>query len=409
MTHALPFVAEICLSGAVIGCCYSVAAGIMTLAHARRTRRRTAPATEPPVTILKPLCGAEPELFERLTAFCTQDYAGPVQIVFGVQAASDPAIAVVRRLQCCFAHVPIALQIDEREHGSNRKVSNLINMLPLAHHGILVFSDSDIVVGPDYLSDVVASLEGPTVGLVTCLYHGDAAESVASRIAALAINTWLLPQTVTALGLRAAHPCFGVTIAMRREMLDRIGGLHPFASVLADDYAIGAAVRQTGLELAVSRSLVGHVCPDCGAAATLSRLLRVARTIKLIEPVGYVGTILANPLALAFLALLLQARGAGAVVVFAVASRMILAICVQYAFGLPRQTYWLLPLHDLVAFAMYVVSFGGKTVTWRGYRYRVARDGTMIAEDAATGPPPPYVPERDSPGKRASSPSASRT
>jgi ceramide glucosyltransferase len=382
MSHALRWVAELCMAGAVIGCAYTIAAGIMLLARGAVRDAMPPPLSFPPVTVLKPLCGAEPGLLERLAAFCAQDYAGPVQVVFGVQVASDPAIEVVRELQARFPRFPIALQVDGREHGGNRKVSNLINMLPLARHDTLIISDCDMIVGPHYLSEVAATLAQPGVGAASCLYYGVAADSISSRLAALAINTHFLPLVVTALRLRLAQPCFGATIAIRGGLLDEIGGLGAFGDVLPDDHAIGYSVRSTGREVAFAPTAIGHACPDCGLGTTWSRQLRVARTIRLIDPIGYAGTIIANPFALALVAALMGSPGAAAVMSCALVCRIILCAGAQRAFRMPPQPYWLIPVHDVIAFAIYAVSFAGTTVMWRGYRYSVAEDGTMT-KDAA--------------------------
>src|SRR5262249_35354575 len=153
------------------------------------------------------------------------------------------AIEVVRGLQARFPDVPIRLHIDARQHGFNRKVSNLINILPLARFETLVMCDSDVEVAPGYLAEIVATLEQPNVGAATFLYHGVAADSIPARLAALAINTQFLPQVITALRLHLAQPCLGPTIAIRRRVLEEIGGLHAFTDVLAEDHAIGQAVR----------------------------------------------------------------------------------------------------------------------------------------------------------------------
>jgi ceramide glucosyltransferase len=382
MVHTLRFLSDLCVAGALIGCACTLAAGLIVLRLRDATATARLTTVHPAVTILKPLCGAEPELYDRLAAFCKQDYAGTLQLVCGVQAPSDPAIEVVRKLQAEFADVPIALQVDGQEHGSNRKLSNLINMLSLAKHDTLIMADSDIIVGPTYVAQAVAPLDEPSVGAATCLYHGVAAGSLPSRLAALAINTHFLPQVVMALRFGLAQPCFGSTIAIRCEALRRIGGLRPFADVLAEDFAIGKAVRAAGFSVAVAPMSIGHVCCDLGARATLARQLRVARTIRLIEPVGYIGTVVTHPFALAAIAWLLGAGGAGGLIVGALACRIVLCACVQHAFRLPSQPFRLLPLHDLLAFAIYLASFAGNVVTWRGCRYRVEHDGTM-AQDGA--------------------------
>jgi ceramide glucosyltransferase len=376
MAFTLHLLADISIAGALVGCACTLFISVVVLRF--RPRRPAGPTSYPPVTILKPLDGSEPDLFTRLASFCTQDYPGPIEIICGVQASSDPAIEVVQRLQARFPHVPITIHIDARQHGYNRKVSNLINILPLARFETLVMSDSDVEVGPGYVAEIVATLEPPNVGAVSFLYHGIAAKAVASRLAALAINTHFLPQVVAALRLRLAQPCLGPTIAIRRQTLDELGGLRAFADVLAEDYALGKAVRDAGLKVAFASGSIGHVCCVSGIWAMLARELRVVRTIKVIDPIGYAGTAILHPFALGLVGALLGAGGAGVVMAIALACRMALCLAVQRAFRLPPQPYWLIPLYDLAAFAIYLVSFAGTRVTWRRYKYRVASDGTLL-------------------------------
>ena len=378
MAFTLRFVGDLCIAGALLGCAFTLLASVLVVQL--RPVRRTRPTSYPAVSILKPLDGAEPGLCARLASLCTQDYPGPIEIICGVQTSSDPAIEAVQQLQARFPAVPIRLHIDAREHGYNRKVSNLINMLPLARFDTLVMSDSDVEVGPGYLAETVATLAQPNVGAATFLYHGVAEKSLPSRLAALAINTHFLPQVVAALRLRLAQPCLGPTIAMRRRTLDEIGGLRAFADVLAEDHAIGKAVRDAGYEVAFASGSIGHVCFDGGVRPMLARELRVARTIKVVDPIGYAGTAIVHPFALALLGALLGASGAGAVVAGALACRMVLCLAVQRAFRLPPQPLWLVPLHDLAAFAIYLASFTGRRVIWRRYRYRVANDGTLVEQ-----------------------------
>ena len=230
---------------AIVGCGYLLAATVLVGRFARRQTPRT-PATTPTVTFLKPLHGDDTGLFDNLMSFAEQRYAGTVQIVCGVADAHDPAVAVVERLRGSAATRNLDLTIDATLHGANRKVSNLINMAPRIRHEIVVISDSDIRVTPDYLARVVAALQQPRVGAVTCLYHGVAAGGPWSQLGALFINAQFLPSVVLGLASGLAQPCFGSTIALMRSTLDAIGGFAAFADRLDDDYAIGAAVRERG-------------------------------------------------------------------------------------------------------------------------------------------------------------------
>ena len=371
---------DICLAAAFIGCVLMLFESGFVLYFGGRSRT-PASSTRPAVTVLKPLHGAEPELAARLTAFCQQDYEGPVQVLCGARETNTPAANTVRTMQREHPNWPIELHVDPRRYGSNRKVSNLINMLPHARHDTLMLSDSDILVDRSYLREITALLAEPRAGAVTTLYHGIAGEGLWARMSALAINTNFLPQAIIALALKAAKPCFGATIALRRSMLEKIGSFGRFADDLADDYAIGMAVRSAGYNVVIAPFLVGHVCFETSLRQFIRHQIRVARTVKTIDPIGYAGTILTHPFPLALIGMLSGSAAAALLAVAALASRIALCRCVERRFGLQREKYWLVPLQDILAFAVYIASYFGATVHWRGAEYRVATDGTLIEDD----------------------------
>ena len=373
---------SICLAVAFVGCIFTLVEAAFVVGFSDKEPART--DAEPAVTVLKPLHGAEPDLADRLAALCRQHYGGPVQVVCGAQGDLAPATAAVGEVNSKFPD-SIELVADQRSHGANGKVSNLINMLPRARYDTIVLSDSDIVVERDYLRRVVALVGGPDVGAVTCLYYGIGGAGLWSRISALATNSHFLPQAITALGLRLGKPCCGATIALRRSMLDRIGGFHAFADVLADDYAIGVAVRAAGYDVKAAPFLVGHRCFEGSLREFMRHQIRVARTIRSIDPIGYAGTILTHPLPLALLGMLSGGITATLLTVAVLASRVTLCRCVERRFGLPRQSYWLIPLQDVLVFGVYVASFFGATVNWQGVDFRVAGDGTLIEEQDLRG------------------------
>ncbi len=379
-TRFVASLCDVCLAGAFIGCVLMLFEAGFVLGFGGR-RRTAGGSSQPPVTVLKPLHGAEPELISRLTAFCQQEYDGPVQVLCGAREANAPSANAVRTMQREHPDWPIELHSDPRPHGGNRKVSNLINMFPHVRHDTLMLSDSDIVVDPTYLRDITALLGQPGAGAVTTLYHGMAGEGLWARTSALAINTHFLPQAITGLALRAAKPCFGATIALRRSMLEKIGGFTHFADELADDYAIGTAVRAAGYDVVIAPFLVGHVCFETSLRQFIRHQIRVARTVKTIDPLGYAGTIVTHPLPLALLGMLSGSAAAAVLAVAALASRIALCRCVERRFALKRENYWLVPLQDILAFAVYIASYFGATVHWRGAEYRVATDGTLIEDD----------------------------
>jgi ceramide glucosyltransferase len=328
------------------------------------------------VTILKPLYGDDAGLFDNLMSFAEQHYAGAVQIVCGVADAHDPAVAVVERLRGSRETRNLELIVDTTLHGTNRKVSNLINMAPCIQHEIVVLSDSDIRVDPDYLARVIAALQQPRVGAVTCLYHGVAASGPWSQLGALFINAHFLPSVVLGLASGLAQPCFGSTIALRGKTLDAIGGFTAFADRLDDDYAIGAAVRERGEVVAIPPFTVAHHCSEPSLRELWRHELRWARTIRNIAPLGHAGSVVMHPLAWAVIALALTPWSglllpAVATTVTAILCRAVLLHAVARGFGLPPQPYWLVPIRDLFSFAVFVASFLGRDVSWKGHRYRL--------------------------------------
>ncbi len=374
---------DICLAVAFVGCLFTLVEAAFVLGFRGkdfRGKETRGSGAEPPVTILKPLHGAEPDLPARLAAFCRQDYDGSIQVVCGTQDYASAAATDVRGMRRDFPDKAIELVVDPRSHGVNRKISNLINMLPRARYDTLVISDADIVVGPGYLRTLAALLAAPRVGAATCLYYGIGGERLWARLSALAINSHFLPQAIAAIGLGLAKSCFGATIALRRPVLDRIGGFPALADVLADDYAIGLAVRSAGYDIATAPFLVGHKCFESSLRQLVRHQLRVARTIKSIDPIGYAGSIVTHPWPLALLGMLSGSSAAALLAVAVLASRVTLCRCVERRFELPRQNYWLIPLQDIIAFAVYVTSFFGATIHWRGADYRVAGDGTLIGD-----------------------------
>ena len=359
---------------AVVGCGYLIAATILVGRFARAPMPSS--AATPAVTILKPLHGDEAGLFDNLMSFAQHRYAGAVQIVCGVTDTQDPAVAAVERLRGASTASTIELVIDPTIHGANRKVANLINMAPRIRHEVVIVSDSDIRVDPDYLARVIAALQQPSVGAVTCLYHGVGAAGLWSQLSALAINAHFLPSVVLGLASGLAQPCFGSTIALKRSTLDEIGGFAALADRLDDDYAIGAAVRQRGQAVAIPPFTVAHLCSEPTLRELWRHELRWARTIRSIAPLGHAGSIVMHPLPWALVALALAPWSgllvsATAMTLAAIVCRAALLRQVALAFGLPPQPYRLLSGRDLMSFGVFVASFLGRDVSWKGQRYRL--------------------------------------
>jgi ceramide glucosyltransferase len=335
-----------------------------------------APEASPAVTILKPLCGAEHALYECLRSFCDQDYAS-FQIVFGVSDGDDPAVEVVRRLQREFPRVDIGLAVDRRQHGSSRKVSNLINMMPLARHEYLVISDSDVRVGRDYLARVVRPLLDSEVGIVTCTYRGNPGRGLWSLLGSLFINEWFIPSVRVAAMSGSRAFAFGVSIAIRRQILARIGGFTQIANQLADDYRLGQLTRHMGLRTVLSEVVVDTSVDEPSFGELVRHELRWLRTIRAVRPVGYTLSFITFGVPVALLGCLI-AGGASPALAFLVIT-MLARVVLHFRVRKPDAALahlLALPLRDGLSLSLWAWGFVTRSVHWRDGRFRVTRDGS---------------------------------
>lgn len=364
------------LALAACGAVYALGA---TYALWRFLRRARPPLqSAPSVTVLKPLHGDEPELYENLSSLCGQDYPGPVQIIMGAREAADPALAVAESVRQEHPDLDIALASDPTQHGTNRKISNLINMSAKATGEVIVISDSDVRLPPDGLSRIVAALQQPSAGLVHCLYRGRPTASFWSKLAAMDINARFAASVAVGEAL-GAHPCLGPTMALRADVLQRIGGLRILADQLADDYVLGQAVRAAGLKIVSPAMVIDHVFPEKTGREMLVHELRWARTVRLVQPAGYAGSLITHFLPLALIGATLT--GFSAVGLEVLISLSVMRLAQAYALsrmmGADRARLWLIPLRDAFSLAVFVGAFLGDRVEWRGARLKVDRDGAM--------------------------------
>jgi ceramide glucosyltransferase len=360
----------------------AVAVGVWR-GHWRRAGAATLPSVAPGVldaraiTVLKPLCGAEPELYSSLRSFCEQTYPR-LQIVFGVRDAGDPAVSVVRRLQHEFPERALDLVIDARLHGSSLKVSNLINMMRAAGHDYLVLADSDVHVPRDYLARVVAPLADPGVGVVTCPYRAHARGSAWSVLLGSFVNDWFMPSVLVAASFGSRAFAFGATIALRREALQAIGGFEAIADQLADDYRLGELTRRRGLRTVLSDVVVQTDVHEPSLGALVRHELRWLRTIRAVRPAGYLFSFPTFGWPVAGLGCLLAGGATATLWMLAVtgAARVLLHFGVRKVDSALLQL-WVLPLNDLLAFLLWAWGFVSRRVHWRAARYKVARDGSV--------------------------------
>jgi ceramide glucosyltransferase len=358
------------------GSLYALAAAVNM--H-RLVKRPSLPrGQESALTLLKPLHGLEPLLLENLSSFCVQDYSGPVQIVLGVMDPHDASLSTVAHLRAAYPGLEIVLVVNDSLHGTNPKVSNLLNMLPSASHEILILSDSDIAVPKTYLREVTPALSEPGIGAVTCLYSGKAGGGFWSQLAAMGVSYHFLPNAVTGTAMKLASPCVGATIALRRTVLDEIGGFLGLKDLLADDYEIGRRARDRGYRVTVVPPLVVHVSDETSAADLFAHELRWARTIRMLDVWGHAGSVLTHPFALALLSLpFLAGAFPWLVIAASLAARGVLKIAVDRAAAYRTGPIWLLPPRDLLSFAIFLCSLTGRAVRWRDVSLRADRTGTL--------------------------------
>jgi ceramide glucosyltransferase len=364
------------LALALAGCGYTLAAAVTLprfLAAARPAPRRGEA-----VTLLKPLHGDEPCLADNLASFLAQAHDGPIQLLCGVQRGDDPAIAMVEALRRRFPEARIDLVVDGTPHGASGKVANLINMGPHIAHPIVVLSDSDIAVAPDWLARVLDALDRPGVGAVSCLYRGRGDAGFWSGIGAAGLNYQFLPGAAFGVAHGLATPCMGSTIALSRETLGAIGGFERFADVLADDYAIGEAVRGRGLAVAVPPMLVTHGSAERSFGDLWRHELRWGVTLRTVAPGAYVSSAIALPLPFALAGAIVHPAAGLATVAATLAVRLLLAKRVDAVAG-TRAAPLLLPLRDLLSFAVFVASLFARSVEWRGRALTMESGGRVSA------------------------------
>jgi len=342
----------------------------------RRQPGRPLPLESPPVTVFKPLCGAEPALYDCLRSLCDQDYPR-FQIIFGVRDLKDPAVAVVNALRREFPHIELDVAVDPRQHGSNRKVSNLINMMPLARHDHLVIADSDVRVPRGYLSQVVAPLLDPQVGIVTCPYRGTPEPGLWSLLGSLFINDWFMPSVRVAALSGSSAFAFGATIALRRATLASIGGFASIAHQLADDYRLGELTRGIGLRTVLSEVVVETSVAERSLAGLIRHELRWLRTIRAVRPLGYTLSFVTFSVPLAILGTVIAEGATPALLLLALTTlaRVLLHRTVRHP-GTVGSRLWAVLLSDGLGFALWGWGFTTRRVYWRDDRFRVARDGS---------------------------------
>lgn len=367
----------------LVGCVSSVFYYTLCLWGARKFLRERDQEARPsertnlhPISILKPLKGTDPDIYESFRSHCLQDYP-EYEIIFGVSDVNDPAIASVKQLQQEFPSRAIRLVVCPEVLGANLKVSNLEQMSADVRYELILVNDSDIRVSREYLRHVTAPLSNHNVGMVTCLYRGVAAPTLGSRLESLGISTDFCAGVLAAQQVEGGlHFGLGSTLAFRRRDLERIGGFKSIVNYLGDDYELGRRIADLGLNVELSSSIVETHLPAYDLHGFFAHQMRWARGVRDARLGGYIG--LASTFGL-FWALLNIAAFRGVGWTFAILAGVMLGrLAVAVAIGSSvlkdhqvAQQLWMLPVRDLIAVGVWLASFVGHTVTWRGDRFRL--------------------------------------
>jgi ceramide glucosyltransferase len=359
---------------AVVAAIYHLIALAAAIARRRKPIPQAGPT--PPVSILKPVHGRDPHFYEAIRSHALIDYP-EFEILFGMNDPRDPAREDIARLAAEFPARAIRL-VDCQCRMPNGKVGVLADLAREARYPVLVINDSDIVVEPDYLREVVALLDRPGTGLVTCLYRAMGA-SWPARWEALGIATDFAPSVLVARALGVAEFALGSTMALRSADLARAGGFEAIGDYLADDYQLGRRVTELGYRIALAPTVVATHLSGETWSAVWRHQLRWARTIRVSRAAGYYGYVVTNASVWAAVAL---AAGAWPVALAALAIR--LAAGVTTGAGVLRDRnsarwWFLIPFRDVWGFAVWLAGIAGSTVEWRGEKLRLTKDGRIEA------------------------------
>ena len=337
----------------------------------------------PPVTILKPIYGLDPDMLNCLRSFCQQDYP-KFQVIFGLQDEKDPAIPLVKKVVEEFSNCDISFIINTELHGTNYKVSNLINMNPYIKYEYLLISDSDMRVSQNYLSQVMEPFSDEKVGVITCLYSGRSTGRITSKLNAMFINTWFLPSVLISRILQPMKYCLGATMIVKRGILSKIGGFESLSNHLADDYILGKLISSLGYKIYLSDYIVENMVEETSLKNLIQHELRWARTLRRVEPIGYALTFLTDSLVLGIsLGIILYViKGSLLLLLIPAFLTLLLRIILHNSSNEITKSenlseILLIPLRDILSFFIRFISYAGNSVEWRNNTFSVDHLGLM--------------------------------
>lgn len=368
MTNVIAAILLALLAGAIVFSVLAIVAALRYLAVKPSTNLNTEP-----VSILKPLAGADLDLESNLRTFFQQDYPA-FEILFAVRDATDPAVIEVEKLRREFPQIATQLIITGEPPYPNAKAFSLDRMLQAATNDLVVMSDSDTRVTADLLQRVAAEFLDQRLGVATCPYRAVPGPSLWSRLEATGMNTDFMAGILVARMLEGMKFAVGPTIVARRSVLQSIGGFERLKDYLAEDFVLGKFAAEAGHGVILSSYVIEHHIGDSTLAENIAHRLRWSRSTRRSRPSGYVGQLFTMPVPLALIACaVLPKLWPLAVVTLCV--RAIAAYVVSAKVLRAKLNWLLVPIEDVMGFLFWVAGFFGNTVVWRGRRYRLRADG----------------------------------
>ena len=360
---------------------YYALASLAALRFFLRDRAWEYPEFTPPVSLLKPVRGLDFGSYENFASFCQLDYPA-YEILFAVNDERDPAVSVIQRVIADFPTRRIGLLVGAEQLGTNRKVNKLARLAREAQHEVLVLTDGDVRVGPNYLRKVVAPLANHKTGAVTSFYRAIAERNLWAELEAVGASSDFFAGVLMAGWTEGIRFALGASIATTKEWLSKMGGFEAIADTLADDYELGHRIAKAGGEVILSREPVWTMYPAQTFRGFWIHQVRWARTIRLCRPLSYLGLLFTQGLPWVLLAALFAPAtwAAGAYFCAYLILRLTMA-CTVGVWGVRddvlRRKFWLVPLRDAIYFVVWLASFGSNHVQWGNAEY-VVRKGRMV-------------------------------
>lgn len=368
---------------------YYVAATIAAWRFFRNERARKLRPYTPPVSLLKPVRGADFATYENYASFCRQDYPD-YEILFAVNDANDAAVPFVHRLMEEFPERRIRLLVGAENHGANRKVNKLARLSREALHEILALTDGDVRVGPNYLNEVVAPFIEESTGAVTSFYRAIAEKNLAAELEAIGASSDFFAGVLMAEMTEGVNFALGASIVTTKRWLAKIGGFEAIAGMLADDYELGLRIAQAGGRVLLSREAVWTTYPAQTAKTFWDHQVRWARTVRLCRPLSYLGLIFTLGLPWAVIAAIIAP--AKWIAVSYVLTYLVLRLLMAWTVGVwgvgdevLRRKIWLVPFRDAIYFVVWIAGFFSSLIVWGGEEYRIEK-GKMVPVATATPP-----------------------